>query len=87
MIGVATAPKATGAVLATMTDTAARMRENPMVRSMTPVMARGAPNPANASNMPPKQKAIRIACTRGSSESRSMRARKSWKRPERTVIS
>jgi hypothetical protein len=67
MIGVAMAPKATGAVLATRTVTAARTGVKPSAMSMTPVIATGAPKPASASSRPPKQKAMMIAWTLGSS--------------------
>ncbi len=53
--------------------------------SMTPVIATGAPNPARASSSPPKQKAMMIAWTRGSSESLLKAARRSSKRPLTTV--
>jgi len=86
MIGMAMAPKATGAVLATSTTIAARSAENPTVISMTPVIATGAPKPARASSRPPKQKAIRMARTRGSSEIRPKVARRSSNRPLTTVI-
>ena len=87
MIGVAMAPKATGAVLETSTTTAARIGVKPMDISMTPVIATGAPNPASASNRPPKQNAMITACTRGSSEIRSITRRRSSKRPLATVSS
>ena len=85
MIGMATAPKATGAVLASSTTMAARNAEKPIDISITPVMATGAPKPARASIRPPKQKAIRIARMRGSSETRPKVARRSSKRPDTTV--
>ena len=68
MIGMPTAPKATGAVLASRQTAAARIAENPIAMSITAVMATGAPKPANASSSAPKEKAMMIACTRGSSE-------------------
>lgn len=85
MIGVPTAPNATGAVLASSTTTAARTGENPSAISMTPVIATGAPNPASASSSPPKQNAMMIACTRGSSEISPKAARRSSNRPAATV--
>ncbi|BDZ57456.1 hypothetical protein GCM10025872_11130 [Barrientosiimonas endolithica] len=86
MIGVPTAPNATGAVLASSTTAAARSGANPSAISITPVMATGAPNPASASSRPPKQNAMMIACTRGSSEIRWKLARRSSNRPLTTVI-
>ena len=85
MIGVPMAPKATGAVLARSTTAAARSGEKPSAMSMTPVIATGAPKPASASSRPPKQNAMMIACTRGSSEMRWKVARRSSKRPLATV--
>ena len=58
MIGVATAPNATGAVFATSTAAAARAGRRPSVTSITPVMASGAPKPASASSRAPKQNAM-----------------------------
>lgn len=87
VIGVPMAPKATGAVLASRTTVAARIAEKPQAISMTPVMATGAPKPASASMRPPKQKAMRIAWMRGSSEIASNTSRRSSKRPEATVTS
>ena len=86
MIGVPIAPNATGAVLASSTTTAARIGEKPSAISMTPVIATGAPKPARASSSPPKQKAMMIAWTRGSSESLLKAARRSSNRPLTTVI-
>ncbi len=68
MIGVPIAPKATGAVFASRTTTAARIGEKPSPMSITPVIATGAPNPARASISPPKQNAMMMAWQRGSSE-------------------
>ena len=85
MIGVPIAPNATGAVLASSTTTAARTGEKPSAISITPVIATGAPNPASASSRPPKQNAMMIACTRGSSEMRWKAPRRSSKRPLTTV--
>ena len=87
MIGMAIAPKATGAVLARSTTVAARIAVKPTAISITPVIATGAPKPASASSRPPKQNAMMIACTRGSSEIASMTRRRSSKRPLRTVSS
>lgn len=86
VIGMARAPKATGAVLATRTVTAARNGLTPRARIMVAVMATGAPNPARASRRPPKQKAIRIAWMRMSPPPmRSKVSRKSSNLPDSTV--
>ncbi len=53
--------------------------------SITPVIATGAPNPASASSRPPKQKAMMIACTRGSSETSRKAPRRSSNLPLTTV--
>ena len=79
------APNATGAVLATSTTMAARRAEKPIAISITPVIATGAPKPARASSRPPKQNAISMACTRGSSLTKPNTARRSSKRPLTTV--
>ena len=79
MIGMAMAPKATGAVLASSTTVAARRGAKPTAMSITPVMATGAPKPARASRSAPKQKAMMIAWMRGSSEISRKVARRSSK--------
>ena len=68
VIGAPIAPKATGAVLATMQTTAARIGFMPAATSMAAVIATGEPKPASASRRAPKQKAIRMASTRMSVE-------------------
>ena len=68
VIGIAIAPKATGAVSATSASEAARSGENPTPTSITPQMATGVPNPASASSSAPKQNAITTTWMRGSSE-------------------
>ena len=84
-MGVAIAPNATGAVLASRTIAAARKAEKPIAMSITPVIATGAPKPASASSRPPKQNAISTAMMRGSAEMRLNDARRSSKRPLTTV--
>ena len=66
VIGMATAPKATGAVLAISTTVAVFRGLSPMAMIMVAVMATGAPKPARASRRPPKQNAMRIAWMRTS---------------------
>ena len=83
--GRPTAPKATGTVLATRAVTAPRSLPKPMAINMAAAMATGAPNPARASSRPPKQKAMRMPRTRGSSLMRKKVRRRSSKRPEMTV--
>ncbi len=83
--GIAIAPKATGAVLASRQTAAARIAEKPIAISITAVIATGAPNPARASSRAPKQKATMMACTRGSAETRPKAARRSSNRPLTTV--
>ena len=83
--GRPTAPKATGTVLATKAVTAARSLPNPMATSMAAAMATGAPKPARASSRPPKQKAMRMPSTRGSSLMRKKVRRRSSNRLEITV--
>jgi hypothetical protein len=53
-IGMAIAPNATGAVLATSATAAAFIGLNPSARSMTDVMATGVPKPASASSSAPE---------------------------------
>ena len=86
VIGMAMAPKATGAVLATSTAAAAFIGFRPRATSMVAVIATGAPNPASASSRPPKQKATRIAWMRTSPPPiTSKTRRRSSKRPLTTV--
>ena len=87
VIGMATAPNATGAVLAISTIVAARSGLMPRARIMVAVMATGAPKPARASSSPPKQNAMSMAWMRTSPwPILSNTSRKSSKRPEATVI-
>jgi hypothetical protein len=65
-IGVASAPKATGAVLAIRATAAAFTGLKPIAISITTVMATGVPKPASASSRAPKQNAMMIAWIRRS---------------------
>ena len=67
-IGIAIAPKATGAVLATSATAAAFIGWKPTATSITAVMATGVPKPASASSSAPKQKAMMTAWMRWSLE-------------------
>ncbi len=68
MIGVAIAPKATGAVFATSATAAACMGRKPTASSIAAVIATGAPKPASASIRAPNEKAMTTAWMRWSSE-------------------
>ena len=69
MIGIAIAPNATGAVLATSaTDGGLHRLEAERRSSITAVIATGVPKPASASSSAPKQKAMITAWMRWSSE-------------------
>ena len=85
MIGVAIAPKATGAVLATRATAAALSGARPRAMSITDVMATGVPKPASASISAPKQKATMIAWMRWSSLIDANERRRTWKWPVSTV--
>ena len=61
MIGVAMAPNATGAVLATKASTAAFSGLKPSAISITEVTATGVPNPASASINAPNENAMMMA--------------------------
>ncbi len=67
MIGVPSAPKATGAVLAISARPDAANGEKPRPIRIAPVTATGVPNPAAPSKNAPKQKAISSNCKRRSS--------------------
>ena len=86
MIGVAIAPKATGAVLATSATAAAFIGWKPSAISMTAVIATGVPKPASASSRAPKQNATITACTRWSSEMAPNERRRTAKCPVSTVM-
>ena len=68
VIGIAIAPKATGAVFATSATDAALIGLKPSAISITEVIATGVPNPASASSSAPKANAITTAWMRWSSE-------------------
>ena len=86
VIGTASAPNATGAVLATNATAAARIGSNPSAISITAVIATGVPNPASASISAPKQNAMMTACTRWSSLTRLNERRSTSKWPVSTVM-
>ena len=66
-IGVAIAPNATGAVLATSASAAAFIGLKPSAISITDVTATGVPKPASASSSAPNENAMRTAWIRWSS--------------------
>ena len=84
-IGVARAPKATGAVLAISATAAALIGWKPIAMSMTTVMATGVPKPASASSRAPKQKAMMIAWIRWSGLTFANERRRTSKCPLATV--
>ena len=85
-IGVASAPKATGAVLATSATAAAFIGRKPSAISITEVIATGVPKPASASSSAPKQKAMMIAWIRWSSLTDANDRRSTSKCPVSTVM-
>ena len=86
MIGVAIAPKATGAVLATSATAAACIGLKPTASSMAAVMATGAPKPASASISAPNEKAMMTAWIRWSSEIEANERRSTAKCPVASVM-
>ncbi len=58
MMGIAIAPKATGAVSATSATATALIGLKPRPTIITPQIATGVPKPARASSRAPKQKAM-----------------------------
>ena len=58
MMGVAIAPKATGAVFATSASTAAFIGLKPSAINITEVTATGVPKPASASSSAPNENAM-----------------------------
>nr|BFE71627.1 hypothetical protein GCM10020092_049280 [Actinoplanes digitatis] len=84
-IGVASAPNATGAVLAMSATAAARIGGKPSAISITTVIATGVPKPARASSSAPKQKATMIAMILMSGLTRSIERRSTSKCPLATV--
>ena len=86
VMGIAIAPKATGAVLAISTSVAVLRGLSPRARIIVAVIATGAPKPARASSRPPKQNAMSMAWMRRSPPPMvSKMVRRSSKRPESTV--
>ena len=85
-IGIAIAPKATGAVLDTSATAAALIGVKPTAISITAVIATGVPKPASASSSAPKQKAMITAWIRWSSETRLNARRSTAKCPVSTVM-
>ena len=85
-MGIAMAPKATGAVLATSATAAAFIGLKPTAISITAVIATGVPKPASASSRAPKQNAIITAWMRWSSEIDENERRSTWKWPVATVM-
>ena len=86
MMGVAIAPYATGAVLATSASTAALSGLKPSASSITEVTATGVPKPANASSNAPNENAMMIAWIRWSSLTVAKLRRSTSKWPVSTVI-
>ena len=84
-IGVASAPNATGAVLAINATLAAWMGRKPSAISITTVTATGVQKPASASSSAPKQNATMMAWTRMSGLTRSKERRSTSKCPLTTV--
>ncbi len=85
-IGVASAPNATGAVLATSASTAALSGRKPSAMSMTLVIATGVPKPASASSSAPKQNAMMMPWIRMSSLTVLNDRRSTSKCPVSTVM-
>ena len=84
-IGIARAPNATGAVLATRATVAALIGLNPSDINITTEIATGVPKPASASSNAPKQNAMMIAWIRWSGLTFSNERRSTSKCPEATV--
>ncbi len=85
-IGVAIAPKATGAVFATSETVAALSGLKPSAISITEVIATGVPKPARASIRAPNEKAMITAWMRWSSEIAANDRRRTAKWPVWTVM-
>ncbi len=85
-IGIAIAPKATGAVLATSATEAAFIGLKPSATSITEVMATGVPKPASASSSAPNEKAMMTAWMRWSSEICENERRSTAKCPVASVM-
>ena len=83
---MASAPNATGAVLAISASAAAFIGRKPSAISMTTVIATGVPKPASASSSAPKQNAMMIAWIRWSALTRANDRRSTSKCPVATVM-
>jgi len=86
MIGMAIAPNATGAVLATSATDAALIGRKPTATSIAALIATGAPKPARASMRAPNEKAMMTAWMRWSSETEVNDRRSTAKCPVRSVM-
>jgi hypothetical protein len=87
VIGVPSAPKATGAVLKISVTVSASSAGSPTRISSAVVIATGVPNPAMPSSRHPKQKPITTRTTRRSfGRCTSTQSRKASKRPEMTAM-
>ncbi|KAF5032024.1 hypothetical protein DSECCO2_621620 [anaerobic digester metagenome] len=86
MTGMPSAPKATGAVLATRQMPPAYTGLKPSPISMAAVMATGVPKPAVPSRNAPKAKAMNRACNRRSSVSRASEPLMISNSPDSTVM-
>ena len=86
MIGVAIAPNATGAVLATSATAAAWIGLKPTASSIAAVIATGAPKPASASISAPNENAMMTAWIRWSSEILANDRRRTAKWPVSSVM-
>ena len=85
MMGVPSAPKATGAVLAMRDSPAACSGLKPSWVRITAVTATGVPNPAAPSKNAPKENATRTTWTRESGVMRANLARRTANQPRSTV--
>jgi hypothetical protein len=85
-MGMAIAPKATGAVLATSAIDAALIGLKPSAISITALIATGVPKPASASISAPKQNATITAWMRWSFEIAPNERRSTAKCPVATVM-
>ena len=84
-IGLPTPPQATGAVLAIRHSVAAWNGGKPRPIRNEPAMATGAPPPPVPSRNAPKQKAIRISCSRLSEERPAIESFITWNCPVSTA--
>ena len=84
-IGLPTPPHATGAVFARRHSVAAWKCGKPRPMRNEPAIATGAPPPPVPSRKAPKQKAIRITCSRRSDESPAIDSFITWNCPVSTA--